>query len=870
MMNIGSFIHRSSRAGWKALLHGRETVSKLPATNPALVLPELACDVIFVLDPVDLPPGECRVMTQVPPHYLGRTVHPEAKRHVPVAWIARILGVVVLIVAVSIPWGWVQLKGSLPQTEGKHRLAGLSASVTVDRDDLGVPVLRGTSRIDVIRALGFLHGQERFFQMDLLRRFPAGELAELFGERALESDRRMRIHRFRARAEAWLSSAPPEQIAALKAYTEGVNDGLASLSTQPFEYTVLFTEPKPWREEDSLLAVEAMYIDLQDEDGSRESSYGVLHDTMPEAMFAFLAPHGSEWDAPIDGSTVALPPIPSGEAFDLRREPSLTALRALEAPHEPVEIGSNNFAIAKGHTADGGAILASDMHLGISVPIIWYRASLEFPDRKGGMRRVTGVTLPGTPGVIAGSNGDVAWGFTNSYGDWEDLVVLDENPDGTYRTPAGPRAIRKVTETIAVKGGDPVSLQVEETIWGPVIDRDHQGRRRALRWVAQEPVAVNLTLLEMDEARTLEQAMDVLNRSGAPEQNALVVDRSGRIGWTIMGAIPRRIGTTDWRLPHSWSNGDFGWDGWLEPADYPRIIAPPEGRLWSANARVVGGEGLQKIGDGGYVLGARAAQIRDDLRRLDKARETDLLAIQLDDRAIFLDRWQKLMMRVLDADTVAPSPDRQELRALVAGWGGRASVDSAGYRMVRTWRSYVQQAVMSSLTARAERADERFRWNDLAQGETPLWLLVTERPEHLLDRKYEDWNELLVDAADQMIADLKKEGDLADRTWGERNTSRFRHPLAGALPILGRWLEYPRHQLPGDWDMPRAQSPHEGASQRMVVSPGRENRGIFHMPGGQSGNPLSPHFADGHDAWVKGEPTPFLPGRSVQRLELTP
>ncbi len=208
------------------------------------------------------------------------------------------------------------------------------------------------------------------------------------------------------------------------------------------------------------------------------------------------------------------------------------------------------------------------------------------------------------------------------------------------------------------------------------------------------------------------------------------------------------------------------------------------------------------------------------------------------------------------------------------GWGGHASIDSASYRVVRAFRERVRGLVLDPLLAPARAKDgKRLRPGTApnARWEGPVWALVTERPAHLLDRRYESWDALLLDALDATVLELTSDGrPLGDHTWGERNTALIRHPLSRAVPQLGAWLDMPREPLPGDNHMPRFQSPSAGASERFAVSPGREEQGYFHMPCGESGHPLSPHYADGHAAWVRGEKTPFLPGPAVNVLTLVP
>jgi penicillin amidase len=785
------------------------------------------------------------------------------------------------------------LQASLPQLEGERAVRGLGAPVRVERDALGVPLLRGGSRLDVARATGFLHAQERFFQMDLLRRSAAGELAALFGRAALEMDREARPLQLRQVARRALRALRADERDLAAAYTEGVNGGLAALGAAPFEYLVLRAQPGPWRDEDSLLCALAMYRDLQGRQPRQESLLGLMREALSPALAAFLAPVGTEWDSPIEGGPVPMPAVPGPEVVDLRKARPEAAIVRSAPPRGSSDVasigvpivlepaandddfacGSNNWVVAGAHTTHGGAILANDMHLGISVPNTWYRLSLAFPGADG-ERRVTGVTLPGAPFMVVGSNGHVAWGFTNSEGDWADLVVLEADPASPerYRTRDGTRPLERQVETIEVAGGKAETLVVESTIWGPVIDEDHAGRRRALAWVALRDGGLNASLYRMEAVRDLDEAQALAAEVGIPNQNFVVADGAGRVGWTIIGRIPRRVGH-DGAVPTSWADGRNAWDGWLSPEEYPRLVDPQSGRIWTANARVVGGEKLAKVGVGGYDLGARQGQIRDGLLALGKASEDDMLRLQLDDRALFLERWQKLLVSVLSPDAIAKEPRRAEALRLVEGWGGRASIDSVGYRVVRAFRERVRDRVLDPLLAPVRAKDpKRVRPGTApnARWEGPVWALVTERPAHLLDPRYPSWDALLLDALDDVIAELTKLGPLAGRTWGERNTTLIRHPLSRAVPQLAGWLDMRRESLPGDSHMPRVQSPVAGASERFAVSPGREDRGYFHMPCGQSGHPLSPHYADGHAAWVKGEKTPFLPGPAVNVLTLVP
>ena len=555
-----------------------------------------------------------------------------------------------------------------------------------------------------------------------------------------------------------------------------------------------------------MLAVYAMYLDLQGQQWPHESARGVLRDTLPPELATFLDPPGTDWDAPLQGEPFPAPPSPGPEAFDLRHPYSPRPLAGRAGGESRIfnpilRNAQRQQQLGDLRPADRArrALLANDMHLALRLPNIWYRATLAYPDGRGGERRVSGVTLPGTPAIVAGSNGHIAWGYTNSEGDWADLVVLEPAADGEgYQTPDGPRAFTHIQETLAVKDGSPETLEILETLWGPVVDRDHRGQQRALHWVAHDTRAVNLGLLALEQADTLETALDIVNRAGAPAQNVLLASADGRIAWTLSGPIPRRFGH-DGRLPSSWADGRRGWDGWLEPADYPRIVDPPNGRLWTANGRVVDGEWLSIVGDGGYALGARARQIREGLLERDRFDERDFLNLQLDDRALFLARWRELLLATLTPGPGRADPRRDELRRRVADWGGRATVDSVGYRAVRTFRLAVRDRAFAPLTAACRQADPRFDYTLFRQQEGPLWQLVSQQPPHLLDPRYPDWPALLRDAADATLAELTADGrPLAAHTWGDYNQIHIQHPFSRVLPWLSDWLDLPAQALPGD------------------------------------------------------------------------
>lgn len=807
--------------------------------------------------------------------------------------LASAISLLVLLFLAAGGWVYSRVRASLPPLEGTLPLAGLAARVTIERDALGVPTIRGENRADVARALGFLHAQDRFFQMDVFRRSAAGELSEIFGTKTLPHDRKVRIHGFRRIAEQTLAQLPPAHRAIVDAYAEGVNAGLGALASKPFEYLVARADPAPWKPEDTFLVSSAMLLDLQDASAQYEQALMTVRDEYGLPGLAFFAPLLTPGDAALDGTEGTPPPILPPTTLDLRAAAAATvptppAARAgtPEQPalaflqrHPDATPGSNAFALAGHRTAGGAALVAGDMHLNLRVPNVWYRASIEY-----GGRKITGVTLAGTPLIVAGSNGRVAWSFTNAYVDTADLVAIDTNGIARtlYRTGTGQELIsfEKRVETILVQGHPPAKVDYEWSVWGPVIARDSKDRPLALKWTGHDPAATNLELIAMEDAATVDEACSVAHRSGIPAQNLIVADADGHIAWTIAGKLPRRVGY-DGRLPVTFQFGDRSWDGYVPADQIPVVTTKPRGAthelaadhgtIWSANQRMMGGEAIAILGDGGYARPARAAQIREALGKLQGAGPEDLLAVQLDDRALFLERWYQLLLQTLTPEAIAEKELRGSMRQYVEKWEGRASVEAVSYPIVREFRQAVYSRVLQPLFARAFSARQSFSPGQLRM-EPAVWALLEQRPMHLLDPQYASWDALLLAAADDVINELDRRGVKVEyATWGQLNRADIRHPFSyGLATFLSSWLDMPSDPLPGDVDMPRVQTPGHGASERFVVAPGREREGIFHMPGGQSGHPLSPFYRAGHDAWVKGEPTPFLPGAIVHTLVLEP
>lgn len=779
-------------------------------------------------------------------------------------WLLSLLSVLVIAASALIYW---RLEVSLPQLAGRFTLPGLREEVSVFRDAQGVPLIRSRARVDVARTLGYIHAQERFFQMDLFRRRAAGELSALVGAGALAVDKAARLHRFRHRAKIVVDNLPASDKALLTAYVEGVNAGLNGLGAAPYEYLFLRTQPEQWRAEDSMLAVYAMYMVLQAADGSAELGRLKARQQLPEALYEWLSAPGTDWDAALAGDILSTPALPT--AAELGKFQALFPDSSASAGTDDFP-GSNNWAVAGSHTETGAAMLANDMHLSLSVPNNWFRAQLSFNDGERDVR-VTGVTLPGAPLIVVGSNEQIAWGFTNSYIDSSDVIALQQSDAEHYQSPDGIKPLQQLTEMIEVKGKAPVALRIAQTEWGPVVHQDAKGQRYVFRWLAHDADAINLDLLRLEAAQDVMEAVKIAHQIRIPAQNFVVADRLGSIAWTIAGAIPKRIGF-DGQLPGDWQDGSKRWDGNLNADEYPVMLNPLDGRIWTANNRVVGGEALKVLGSGGYDLGARAKQIRDGLLAKEQFSERDLLAIQLDDRALLLMPWREHLLELLDADATANQAARARFRAAISQWDGHANVDSIAYGLVREFRFALRDDLMQAWLAPLYENGEEFKISWLSnQWEGNLWQVLKQQPSQLLPKPFKSWTELELAVLDRMLIKQTQQNKKWDTvSWGLRNRAQIQHPLSTFIPLIGKLIDAPADLLAGDSNMPRVAGPKFGASERMVVVPGHEDKGIFHMPTSQSGHPMSPYYMIGHEAWVNGDATPFLPGEAVYKLYLQP
>nr|WP_211162668.1 penicillin acylase family protein [Alteromonas ponticola] len=745
---------------------------------------------------------------------------------------------IILAAAVTVV---VVLRLSLPQLDGQLEASHIETESTLLRDALGQAVIVAESREDAAYTLGVAHAQDRLVQMDLQRRVAAGELAQWLGSQLINIDEDARFHQFRQRADEVFTALDDDDKAMLTAYANGVNLIIDNLSAPPMEYLLTGFSPARWTPQDSILVAFSMYMDLQLGQVGLDLARTGLARYFGSSMLDFFT-QPSPYQAALDASLIKKADAPIPELNAVTTTTSVST-------QEPLDIGSNNWAVTGELTQSGSAMLANDMHLGLRVPIIWYRTQLNY-QRLGQQVQVTGVTLPGLPGIVVGTNGTVAWGFTNSNLDNVDWVALSESTQTTT-----------VVEKIAV-GNHYHEYEVELSPYGPV--RDIDGQRYALTWVAHFPYAVNLNITDLDLAGSVDEALDVATTMAIPAQNLVVVDANGNAAWTPGGAVTSRSN------PSFTAISEKQWQSeWSQREQMlPVVKNPLTNRIWTANARVISVEQLARFGDGGYALGARAKQIEKRLFEKQQFTEQDFYAIQLDNKAEFLIPWHTHLLELLRTQQATYQEDIVALQ----NWQECACASSVGYTLVRRYRSTLIDALFNPVFATLK--EKGINPSQLHRKIEPaVWQLLEQQPASWLPHNQSSWASFMLaqyDKTKTTLFERHQTTSLDDLSWGDVNTLKVSHPFASQVPLLGGYLNMDAVKGYGDSYMPAVQSPDFGASQRFFIQPKQLENAIMALPGGQSGHPLSPFYKAGFNDYAHHRSTPLLPGKSAHKLILTP
>ena len=748
-------------------------------------------------------------------------------------------------------WFFPAARAALSQLDGTRPVAGLSAPVTVLRDAHGVPAITAGSLTDLFFAQGYVTAQDRLWEMDMSRRYAAGELAEEMGGNYLKLDIAQRVLGLRQVAEMAVSQLSARDRQYMEAYARGVNAYISEHQRLlPLEFRVLRYFPRAWTPVDSFL-VGAMMSEMLNHYGYRDKlEREKISAKLGPELTADLFPTTSGRDILPDGArpyasganTDGTEDGPNPDAHRRRHHrPDAASGAASGAALEPELVpGSNNWVVSGAHTASGKPLLANDMHLPHRIPNTWYEIHLSSGDYD-----VAGVTLPGMPAVIVGHNQRIAWGFTNLGPDVEDLYIESFNDQGEYLTPDGWRKPMVRHETIRVRGGRETSLDVLVTRHGSVITpalRD-ESRQLALRWTIQDPAGFSYPFFDLNMARNWDEFRHALSHMGSPGQNVVYADVEGHIGYQATGLVPIRA-AGDGLVPMSGSDASHDWKGYIPFDEMPRLYDPPSGILATANQRVTNDDYRYVIAtDWGSPY--RAERIHRLLREEKKFTAADMLALQND---VYSDVDRFFAERFVYAVDSWPkaSPRARQAAELLRKWDGRMNADSAAAAIERHARRNLYQALLESkLGAEAG----QYAWFN-----SGVWLetVVLHQLPRWLPAQYGSYEELLCSAIEKTVGGRRAPGDLAGWRYGDDFPVEIAHPIYGKIPLLRRWAGTGRRPQSGSGDTVKQVGRGFGPSERLTVDLAKLDSTTLNIVNGQSGNLLSPYFNDQWEAWYTG------------------
>ena len=743
--------------------------------------------------------------------------------HTVVARILRAINVLLVLAVAAVLAGlyWYAWR-PLAQHSGSV-VAPVSAPASVKFDTLGVPHIRAASQEDAFIAQGYVTAQDRLWQMDSLRRLAGGNLAEIVGAGALELDRESRQLQLRRIAEEGYLRLAPEDRAAFAAYTLGVNHFIAThLNDLPVEFTLLGYQPKPWSVVDSLLVCLNMYRTLTSTWRFDVIKHNMLADGDPAKVnFLFGARSGDE-------------PQP----------------------------GSNAWVVAGSRTASGKPILSNDMHLEYSLPGIWYMSHLEAPGLD-----VSGVCLPGVPGVVVGHNQRIAWGITNLEFDVQDLYAEKMDPLGRYIFKDHVEQAREEHEIIPVKGGRPVEMNFLVTRHGPVIISEG-AERLALRWTAAEPGFLQYPLLAVDRAQNWQQFTAALTRWTGPGSNFVYADVDGNIGYHAAGKLPKRHGFTG-DVPLDGSSGNFEWDGYIPFDELPSVYNPPGGIIVSANQNPFP-PGFPYPVNGNFAPPDRVRRIRDLLSVRTGWRAPDMLAVQTD---IFSAFHKFLAGQVLAAYDKRGAKDSaiDPAVSLLRSWDGRMDKDEGAPFLISLVYEHVRNAV-------AENASPgKGQLYEYGMGPAIIAKLLRERP----GGWFRDYDAMLLRSLVDAVEEAKRmqSGSVARWKYGSYLRIEIDQPVLHAamerIPAIGSLLdifEIGPVPMSGGATTVKQTTRKLAPSMRMNADLADWDRSLLNVQIGQSGQPFSSHYKDEWKDYYNGRSDPMQFGHveAKSTLELRP
>lgn len=753
-----------------------------------------------------------------------------------------VLGVVVgLVVLAAIGANWF-IGNSKPTIAGELTLPSIEEAVTVIRDEEGVPHIQAESDADLYRAQGYVQAQDRLFQMDLARRQASGRLAEVVGEAALSTDQFFLTFSLRDAAEKSYEGYSEEAKQVLQWYAEGVNDFIQYAKEDnklSYEFTLLGYEPEEWSPVDSLTIGKYMAYDLGGNWSTLAIRHWALQNLDEQKAEELFITYPEQSPAILEANLAS--PVQVGAKFPLDIMP------------HPFN-GSNNWVVSGDKTESGEPLLADDPHLGLGTPSIWYQMHLQSPDQN-----VSGVIFAGIPGIILGHNEQVAWGVTNVGPDVQDLYIEKPNPENPYEfSYDGEWEEAEVRSyEIGVKDQESVPFEVVVTRHGPVIsnvlyEETNPEAVFSMQWTALEPTQELQAILEMNKASNWEEFESALEQFHAPAQNFVFAAKDGTIAYKANGRFPLRK-QGDGQLPVPGDSSEYGWEGYVSYDELPTSVNPEEGFIATANNQVVGDEYPYHITDY-WAQSYRYERIAEVLEASDKLTVQDMMDLQMDQHNLQARRFLEQMVTTLEGtETGSDYPD------LLAGMRAWDQIDDKNAYQPLIFHKWMKklpdvllnqdipQDIYDMMPGKGHITDQMLQ--TYADGETSEWV-----------ESYGGFDRWLEDSFKAMMVEMKEKhgDDWESWKWGEEHLLTFKHPLAGASPILGEFLNPEPVPIGGSGITAQAAAFNEagevthGASWRFVADIS-DLSSAYHIVGpGQSGHIKSEWFHSQVMDWAEG------------------
>jgi penicillin amidase len=783
-------------------------------------------------------------------------------------WTVIVIVCVVLVAAVG---GYIYLKSTLPSYDGELVVEGIGSEVKIVRDSYGMPHIFADTEEDAYFALGYAMAQDRMFQIDLVRRVVRGQLSEILGEELVPVDKLFKtITAKKSLEELYNGDLPPEIFAGMDAFTAGVNYYLENRDGPlPVEFAILGYEPEPWKPEDCWAAYYYMAWDLNMAFGT-EMLYDAVRKMVGDELakeIIVASPEGSSTIMP--GGKMS--PLSSSrkvfEALDL----------AMKVTGKRIGSGSNNWLVSGEKSVTGKPILANDMHLGFGAPGIWYEAHIQTPNMN-----VSGVITPGIPLVAVGATESVAWGYTNVMSDDADFYIEKINPDNEnqyeYKGRWEDMEVRE--ETIKVKGKDDVKFNVRLTRHGPIVDDvnnvdKEEGYALSMRWTAPELPTIPVALYIFNHARTIDDIEKGIEYFKCPGQNIIYADSEGNVGYTASVGIPIRNGFDGMSPLPGW-DGKYEWGGFVPTKMQPHMKNPKRGWIASANNRHVGDDYPYTISNY-YAASYRFARISEMLTEMEKHDINSFKAMHSDVTSLFARKWLPAMIEVLDGAEL--SDVERDALALLHNWdyvtdreGAAASIFyvTVNGMTERTFKkrvgddfydkmlnyAFIMHNAMTNMILKRESTGEESAWFDDPE---------TENVE-----KFED---LVVTSFKDAVSSLDNElgGGVDNWKWGKLHTLTLNHPFGEESALLGAFLNIGPFSYNGSlYTVSMASYPVDksfksdlGPSERYIFDLSDIKNSVRCIPGGISGNFMSPHYDDQMELFLNVEYRPFVLDRET-------